>query len=237
MLTFVVISDIHFPFQDNRALKLFKSFVKSKQIDHIILNGDILDFYDLSRFDKDPDRINKLQNEINQVEKFIGELRENKPDSKITYILGNHEDRLRRYLWQHQELASLDNLKLERLLNLDKYNVELTQRLRFGKLLFTHGDIVRQHSSYSAKGQLDKFNCSGVSGHTHRLGSFFKSGYGFDYEWYESGCMCDTTPVYLTDKPNWQQGFLYGGYLSDKNGTVYNIYPIRIRNGRFINLF
>ena len=58
---FVVISDIHFPYQDDKAIKAALDFIKTNPVDTIILNGDILDFYDVSSFDKDPDRINSLQ--------------------------------------------------------------------------------------------------------------------------------------------------------------------------------
>lgn len=87
---FVVISDIHFPYQDDKAIKAALDFIKTNPVDTIILNGDILDFYDVSSFDKDPDRINSLQEEINMAEKFFKKLRTIKPDARIVFIKGNH---------------------------------------------------------------------------------------------------------------------------------------------------
>lgn len=235
--TFAIISDLHFPYQDRNAINAFRRFIKDKKVNDIILNGDILDFYDLSRFDKDPVRVNKLQEELNQVKSFLASLRELKPEANIVYVEGNHEDRLRRYLFTHPEISSLDNLKLERLLDLEKYDVRLVKRYKLGPLLLTHGSIVRQYSSFSAKGELEKMNTSGVSGHTHRLGSYYKSGEGFAIEWHEGGCLCTLNPEYMSEVPNWQQGFMYGGWEKGKKGTFFNIYPIKIKNGKILDLF
>lgn len=87
---FVVLSDIHFPYQDDKAIKAALNFVKTNPVDTIILNGDILDFYDVSSFDKDPSRINSLQKEIDMAQKFFKKLRTIKPDARIVFIKGNH---------------------------------------------------------------------------------------------------------------------------------------------------
>lgn len=90
MNKFVVVSDIHFPFQDDNAIKAFFKFLKEHTVDTVILNGDIMDCYDVSRFDKDISRINSLQKEINLVNKFFSRIREIKPEAKIIFIKGNH---------------------------------------------------------------------------------------------------------------------------------------------------
>lgn len=117
---FVVISDIHYPYQDDKAVKCVLHFIQNNDIDTIILNGDILDFYDVSSFDKEPDRINSLQREINITARLFKKLRDIKPKARIVFIKGNHENRLERYLKKHPELYSLDVLKLPNLLNLKK---------------------------------------------------------------------------------------------------------------------
>jgi len=69
-----------------------------------------------------------------------------------------------------EELSDLRCMKLKELLELDKFNIEFKKTFTFRKVLFKHGNIVRQHSSYSAKAEMDKEGTSGASGHTHRLG-------------------------------------------------------------------
>ena len=116
MNKFVVISDLHIPYQDEEAIKAFLRFIKQNPVDTVILNGDILDMYDCSSFDKDPDRINSLQEELNLATKFFAKLRKMLPKAEIVFIKGNHEYRLERYLMKHPELFSLEALKLPNLL-------------------------------------------------------------------------------------------------------------------------
>ena len=166
MNKFVVVSDIHFPFQDDNAIKAFFKFLKEHTVDTIILNGDILDFYDVSSFDKDPDRINSLQKEINLAKRFFKRLREVSPNSKIIFIKGNHSERLERYLKKHPELYSLDVLKLPNLLGLQEFDIEYADKYyKLGSLKITHGSIVRKFSGYTAHAEMDKNDCSGISGH------------------------------------------------------------------------
>lgn len=166
MNKFVVVSDIHFPFQDDDAIKAFFRFLKENTVDTIILNGDIIDCYDVSRFDKDISRMNSLQKEINLVNKFFSRMREINPEAKIIFIKGNHEDRIERYLKKHNELFSLDVLKIPNLLNLEKYNIEYCDKFfKLGSLKITHGSIVRKFSGYTAHAEMDKNDCSGISGH------------------------------------------------------------------------
>ena len=166
MNKFVVVSDIHFPFQDDDAIKAFFRFLKENTVDTIILNGDIIDCYDVSRFDKDISRMNSLQKEINLVNKFFSRTREINTEAKIVFIKGNHEDRIERYLKKHNELFSLDVLKIPNLLNLEKFNIEYCDKFyKLGSLKITHGSIVRKFSGYTAHAEMDKNDCSGISGH------------------------------------------------------------------------
>lgn len=163
---FVVLSDIHFPYQDDKALKAVYKFLEQHPVDTIILNGDILDFYDVSSFDKDPERVNSLQKEIDLAQKFFKKLRQLAPNARIVFIKGNHCSRLERYLKKHPELYSLDALKLPNLLGLDKFNIEYKDKgFKLGSLKIIHGDMVRKFSAYTARGELEKHDSSGISSH------------------------------------------------------------------------
>lgn len=225
---FVVISDIHYPFHDKKAIEAMLRFVSTQQIDTIILGGDILDFYDCSTFDKDPDRVNSLQKEINLAKGLFKRLRELKPEARIVFIKGNHEYRLERYLMKHPELYSLDALKLKNLLSLDEYGIEYSDKgIRLGSLKIIHGDVVRKFSAYSAKAEIEKHDCSGISGHTHRLSVYYQRSPERDLMWAESGCLCDLNPEYA-ECPNWSNGFLFGTVHKDS----FSIMPIPIIKGR-----
>lgn len=228
MKNFVVLSDIHFPFHDNKAIKATLDFIATKPIDIIILNGDILDFYDVSSFDKDPNRVNSLQKELNLATKFFKDLRTIAPKAKIVFIKGNHCARVERYLKKHPELFSLDALKLSNLLKLSDYDIDYEpEEYKLGNLLVTHGTVVRKFSGYSAHAEMDKNDCSGISGHVHRLSCYYKQTPSRYMAWYESGCLCDINPEYCKN-PNWQQGFLFG-YV-DKDSFA--VTPIPIVKGK-----
>lgn len=225
---FVVLSDIHFPYQDDKALKAVYKFLEQHPVDTIILNGDILDFYDVSSFDKDPARINSLQEEINLAQKFFKKLRDLSPNGRIIFVKGNHEQRIERYLKKHPELYSLDALKLPNLLGLDKFNIEYKDKgFKLGSLKIIHGTIVRKYSGYTARAEMEKHDCSGISGHVHRLAIYYKRTPTRDLMWAESGCLCDLNPEYI-DEPNWQQSFLYGYVEKDS----FAVTPVPIVDGK-----
>jgi predicted phosphodiesterase len=226
---FIVLSDIHFPYHDNKALKAAYKFLEQHPINTIILNGDILDFYDVSSFDKDPARINSLQKEIDLAQKFFKKLRSIKPDARIVFIGGNHDrDRLERYLKKHPELYSLDALKLPNLFGLDKFNIEFYRdEFRLGGLKIIHGDIVRKFSGYTARAELEKNDTSGISGHSHRLSCYYYRTPERYLAWYESGCLCRLDPEYIKS-PNWSHGFLYGYVEKDS----FAVTPIPIVDGK-----
>lgn len=147
-------------------------------------------------------------------------------DGKVA-ITGNCY-RLKRYLMKHPELFSLDALKLPNLLRLGEHNIRYHQKaFKLGNLKFTHGSIVRKFSSYTAHAELDKNDCSGCSGHTHRLGVCYKQTPSRYLAWFESGCLCDIHPEYV-DNPDWQQGFLYGYVEKDS----FAVTPVPIVDGK-----
>lgn len=225
---FIVLSDIHFPYHDDKALKAVYKFLEQHPVDTIILNGDILDFYDVSSFDKDPSRINSLQKEIDMATKFFKKLRNLAPKARIIFVKGNHEDRLERYLRKHPELYSLNALKLPNLLNLDNYVIEYSPKgFKLGSLKIIHGDIVRKFSAYTARGELEKHDSSGISSHTHRGGAYYYRTPERYLAWFESFCLCDLNPEYINE-PNWQLGFLYGYVEKDS----FAVTPIPIVDGK-----
>ena len=62
----VVINDIHFPYQDDKALQLTLKIIKAYQPDIIFINGDAMDFYAISKFSKEPLR-SLTEKELNEL--------------------------------------------------------------------------------------------------------------------------------------------------------------------------
>jgi len=206
-------SDIHFPYHDPCAVRLATRVVAMWQPDTIIVNGDAVDFYAVSAYDRDPAQLRQggLQREIDLLCEFLGELNAVKPqDASVHYLPGNHEDRLRRYLWRNNELADLKALELPTLLQLDAYGVQYHAdeiELAQGHLVVKHGTFVRKWGGLSAMAELEneKYAVSTVTGHTHRMGfTMVRTRHNLIGGW-EGGCLCNLLPEYVKH-PNWQQG-------------------------------
>lgn len=235
-------SDIHAPFHDRRAIELACEVVKEVKPQAIVYIGDAIDFYAVSHFDKDPRRLLGLQEEIDafqavdrQVASVAG------PDIRRYLLLGNHEIRLERYLWQHPEFSQLRGVQFDALIGLDQdfkpipglqiVREEINWRNRF---IFTHGTIVRKWGAYSAKAELDKFSISGCSGHTHRVGMTVETTRIGSRMWAEIGCLAELNPEYCRN-PNWAHGmgllnvslteadfFQFAPICFSKNQTIVN---------------
>jgi predicted phosphodiesterase len=211
----VQINDLHIPYHDKKTIEVFLKFLRDVKIDKLVIAGDLLDFYELSTFDKDPMRKYNIQDEIDQCYEILKELKKYCPE--IHFIKGNHEDRLRRFLWKNPSLASIKVLELSKLLNMDTLGIEYHDfEYIFRRFRFTHGSIVRQDSGATAKAELLKYGSSMSSGHTHRLSMFIKTDARGTVGAYEGGCMCNLNPEYIQGVPNWQQGFLVFDFDGDR---------------------
>lgn len=219
MLTAVLYGDTHFPFHDESALRVVAQVIRTAQPDVVIHMGDLLDTYHLSRFDHDPKRMKGLQEEVDLARAHLAAFRVLAPKARFIYLEGNHEDRLRRALWSMpphaQALMALEAvqgvLTWPKLLGLDELDIEFyaygdqSKREFLPKFLVKHGNVVRKLSGYTARAEMDKYNKSGASGHTHRLGAFFHRDSNGNHIWAETGCTCLLNPEYAQD-PDWQQG-------------------------------
>jgi predicted phosphodiesterase len=209
------INDVHIPYHDKKTLKAVFEFTEYYKPDKLVIAGDFLDFYELSKFDKNPSRKSNLQDEITEAIEILGEFKKLIPE--IHFIKGNHEDRLRSYLWKSPELSSLDALDLGSLLSLNRMNIDYHEHsYHFNKFIFTHGSKISQQSSYSARRELETHGTSGSSGHTHRLGASYKTDYRGTIGWFENGCLCNLNPEYIQGKPNWQQAISVFNFIDDR---------------------
>ncbi len=233
--TMLVLQDFHYPYQDQRIIREVELFAKEFSPDIITYPGDVIDCYLLSKFDKNPERADHLQAEFDMSANMFKRQREYCPNARMIFESGNHEDRLRRYLWSKAPaLASLRCLKIEELMGLNTNGVECIEKdegiLFNGNFIVTHAEIIRAHSGWTAKGMSDKHGGSGIHGHSHRLGSYYKTNRSGMYGWYENGCLCNLHPDYMVH-PNWQPGF---SVVTFTNGGRFWVEQIPIINRKFI---
>jgi hypothetical protein len=225
----VSLSDIHIPYQDQRAVEISLSFIKDWQPQWVVLNGDILDAPQLSRFDHDPQRQLQLQEDLDKLYRFFDALVEAAPTARRVFTGGNHENRIIRWLWQHPEVSNLRVLRPEELFRLKDWGIEWMpygQAFDHHGFLFVHGDVVRKHSSYTAKAMLEKYGTSGCSGHTHRLGQYLHRDHGGMKGWWEQGCLCELNPTYLNGPADWCHGIGVGEFVPGSGRFYFTVVPI-----------
>jgi hypothetical protein len=226
----ISLTDWHIPYHDQEAISAALDFCKKIQPQILIIH-ELHDFYSLSRFDKDPERLDGLQTELNWVGDYLRILRDTCPDSRIILLKSNHLDRLRRYLWSHaQALASLDALAIPQLLNLERYNIEYKDYFVYNNFIFKHGNLVSKEAGMTARRELAAEGMSGVSGHTHRLAQIYARERGGKYTWIENGCLCDLSPDWIDGVANWQHGISIVSF--EQNSDAYFAMPLPIIDGK-----
>jgi metallophosphoesterase superfamily enzyme len=137
----LAIPDAHFPYHDKAAWELCLRGIEVLEPDEIVIIGDFGDFAAVSNHPKHPDE-RQLHKEVESVKEGLENVvNAHTKNGGITYMQGNHEDRLRLYLWNKApELEGL--VGFEDLLGLDNYGIETYRYREFykvGKVFFSHG--------------------------------------------------------------------------------------------------
>jgi predicted phosphodiesterase len=113
-----ILSDIHIPYHDLDALNIALNEFKRVQVDTIVLNGDIIDCYNLSRWEKDPNQ-RKHFYEMELLTMFLDDLKTMFPKVELVYKLGNHDERYEKFIYSKSpEFAGVHVLSWKHLLNL-----------------------------------------------------------------------------------------------------------------------
>ena len=227
----ILLYDSHIPYHCLTTLKTVIDYGKANGITGIYLGGDTIDFYPLSRFNKDPKR--KLKFELDMTKRFLNQLRDLFPDAEIYFKLGNHEDRLEKYLSNKTpELVGLDQLEIENLLGFGELRIRKIQSSQVataGKLHLIHG-----HEYFSGMGAVNiarnvllKAFDNVAQGHSHTTNDYTITKINGDIvAGWSVGCGCKLRPKYRPLN-NWNNGFAHAFINDDKtfefkNYKVYN---------------
>lgn len=231
----LILSDIHIPYHDEVAVKAAVEYGKKQKPDIIILNGDIGDFYAVSRHDKDPRRC--LAEEIDAVRQFLYWLRKQFPKARIIYKIGNHEDRMERFLVKNAPvLLGTSDFEISKLLRFDDMKIECVGSLnliRLGKLSIYHGHELPQGMSSPvnpARGMWMRVQETLLCGHWHRVSEHTeKTGISNRISsCWSTGCLCEMSPAFCIVN-RWGHGFAIVETQADGEFEVHNK---KIINGR-----
>jgi hypothetical protein len=218
----VVASDFHGLQLDRFCFEVFLDTIKRLKPDNIILNGDIYDLYNYSRFDQDPRQGNLIE-ELKYVRDFIfAEIRRTSGDlTQIDLIIGNHEQRILKHMadrtpWVKAHLDFM-GVTLNRMFGIDKYEINLVSRadlsafkpvehkeeLKRNYKLY-YNCFVAQHDAPRGK----EFILCGTSGHSHKpdLSYSFDERTGSKW-WLTTGCMAKVDFEYVQGFNKYQNGF------------------------------
>ena len=226
-----IISDVHVPYHSEVAVAAAVGFLKDQNLAGLLLNGDIADFYAISRYMKDPTQ-RDFKGELEAVRAFIQWLRSEFPDIPIVYKLGNHEERWTHWLWQHAaEISDDPRMSLGAWLDLDKHGVELVEDQRpvmLGKLPVLHGHELPRGMAAPvnvARGAFLRTLSTVLVGHSHRTSNHAESDmWHKETGCWSTGCLCDLRPEYSVIN-RWNHGF---AVATVHKGGAFDVHNYRV---------
>jgi predicted phosphodiesterase len=233
----LVLSDVHLPFADNVALEAALKHGEQFKPHAILLNGDLLDFYQLSRFDKDP-TMPKVSAELEAGRQFWNHVRARFPRAKLYFKLGNHDERFTTYIFQAAPLLAdipgiVNGWEEPCGIRANKVTVIGDQRpIMAGKLMILHGHEKGKGIASPvnpARGAFLRLLTSVLEGHSHRQSEHDeRTGSGEIIVCRSTGCLCGLAPAYAKFN-KWSHGA--ATVTVEKNGD-YQVGLFRIINGK-----
>jgi predicted phosphodiesterase len=228
-----IMSDIHVPFHSMSALTCAIKHLRDEQIDCLILNGDIMDFYAISRHEKEKD-LRDFAKEIEMGRNFLQKIRDLFPLIPIYYKMGNHENRWQRYLnEQAEEFAQLHEMQFEQFFRLDKLAMTFVpdwQGIEVGNLLVLHGHEIMAGGMNPSQSTWNKTFCNTLIGHVHRTtNTIKKNGFKEYFHTYSTGCLTQLSPKYYPFAQH-THGF---ALVNIENGKT-KVSNIMIKDGKIV---
>lgn len=208
----LVMSDIHFDVADEPLVDLIAfKFGKWYKPDNIFLNGDVVDFYSLSRFAKHPAHNRSAEADVARTRRFLQDLRKAHPKARIVFQHGNHSYRLDAYLANNAPEV-YPFVTINRLLGLKELDIEEVSSLYkensfvFHDILVGHFDRIKTDAGQTAMALMKERGCSVIQGHVHRAGVVARTLHdGTVQIGVENPCLAKTPPEYAPFV-NWAKG-------------------------------
>jgi predicted phosphodiesterase len=231
----LVLSDIHIPYHSIDALSCTFDYAKKEKPDAILLNGDTLDFFGLSRFAKDP-KARSFAHELKTFKEFMDVLKKTF-NAKIYFKIGNHEERYFHFLWMKaHEIVGVEEFELENIIKSRAEGIEIIKDKRImkaGDLNIIHGHEFGG-SVFSpvniARGLFLRGKVSAMQGHNHQTSEHTESNMNGEITTtWSLGCLSELHPAYLPiNKWNW------GFAIIDIDGQDFEVRNKRIYKGKVL---
>jgi len=227
-----IIGDLHIPYQDHTACSTAINYlIDKKHTDYLIINGDLLDFYMLSTWEKDPTKRN-FSKELELYHNTLLQL--SSVFKTIVYKLGNHEERYIRYMRRNaKELLGVKRFNLESLLtkNDDGHNiiknlkmVDENRVIHAGRLNIIHGHEYKfaiQNPVNPARGLFLRSKANTLCNHFHQTSHHSEANIrGTNTACWSIGCLCILDPDYAPIN-KWNHGFALLDF--GRKGDMFNV--------------
>jgi predicted phosphodiesterase len=223
----LVLADIHVPYHDPLALEVALDEGVKQECGAVVLLGDIVDFFAVSRWVKDP-RERNLAYEIDAARQLLQHIRDRFPDADLYYKTGNHEERWERYLYIHApEIVGVDAFEMDDILRLKDMGYHYTDRMRHyqvGPIVLVHGHEFWGLSAVvnPARGLYLRAKSSAICGHLHQSSEHVeKDVNGKIVGCWSVGCLCALKQRYAPYS-RWNHGFAIVDKVSDALSAVTN---------------
>lgn len=232
----LLLSDIHIPYHSVSALTVVLDYAKKSKPDTLLLNGDTLDFFQLSRFCKDP-RKRHFSEELQVFKELIDVIQKTLPNTKIYFKVGNHEERYLHYLWMKAgELDGVEEFELENIISSRANGITIIKDKRIikaGALNIIHGHEFAG-GFFSpvniARGLFLRAKTSAIQGHNHSTSEHTEADLnGKITTTWSTGCLCELHPEYMPIN-KWNHGFAE----IDIDGKDFYVRNFRIVNGKIV---
>lgn len=220
------LADLHSRFCDKKALEMAINYGIKAKCDCVIINGDYLDFYQNSKFDRNPNILQYFDTENDWGITVLKLLQDT--FGQVFLKKGNHdirrEQRIQKMALQMPELLEMQTYN--ECLSFPNSKVEIIEDyrvVRFGKLNVIHGHEYQGGGGiHVAYNRMNKAMDSVLSAHSHIAQSDLRKTIdGSVIVSVTLGCLCDLHPRY-NPMNSWTQGFAVVERESDGNFMIDN---------------
>lgn len=227
---------MHMPYHDEQAIQLFIDHCYKIQPKTILLAGDCLDCYQVSRWNKNP-KMRDFPSEVAMMKAFLISLHEAFPEAKIVYKVGNHEERYEKYLMEHAPaLFGLDEITLQNLIGATEPWIDYVDNKRVitaKKLHIIHGHeytFAISNPVNPARGLYTRAKKNAMTFHFHQTSEHSETAINGDLATcWSVGCLCQLHCDYMPLN-RWNHGF--ADVFEDVDGFLVHNY--RILNGKVL---
>jgi predicted phosphodiesterase len=209
----LIFSDVHIPFHSISAIETMFNYTIDMNLDFILLNGDIMDMFDISHFAHEPDLV-RIKDEFSSTKQFLLELKRIYPKAKIYFKSGNHELRWETYLMKKApEIFGMPQFKLEILLDLYNMGIEYIPEnlyIDLSGLYIYHGHEFKNAITSPANPARTAFlrskDCA-IVGHYHQVSEHTEKSINDKIiTCWSLGCLSDLHPKFMPLN-KWSHGF------------------------------